>query len=51
VNLFLVLLLHRVNSVISALDGEDREAARAAVLSLASSAAMAGARRIELVAC
>lgn len=51
VNLFLVLLPHRVDGVISAVDGEDREAACAAVLSLASAAAMAGARRLELVAC
>jgi hypothetical protein len=51
VNLFLVLLPHRVDHVVSALDGEDREAACAAALSLASSAAMAGGLRLELVAC
>ncbi len=51
VNLFLVLLPHRVDYAISALDGEDREAACAAVLSLASSAAITGGRRLELVAC
>jgi HPt (histidine-containing phosphotransfer) domain-containing protein len=50
VNLFLVLLPHRVDGVISALDGADTEAARDAVLSLASSAAMTGACRLELVA-
>jgi hypothetical protein len=51
VNLFLVLLPHRVDYAISALEGEDREAACAAVLSLASSAAITGGRRLELVAC
>ena len=51
VNLFLVLLPHRVDSAVSALDREDREAACAAVLSLASSAAITGGRRLELVAC
>jgi hypothetical protein len=51
VNLFLVLLPHRVDYAISALAGEDREAACAAVLSLAASAAVTGGRRLELVAC
>ncbi|WP_427006336.1 hypothetical protein [Pseudarthrobacter sp. H2] len=51
VNLFLVLLPHRVDYAVSALDGEDRETACAAVLSLASSAAITGGRRLELVAC
>lgn len=51
VNLFLVLLPHRVDRVVSALDGEDREEARRAALSLAASAAMTGGRRLELVAC
>lgn len=49
-NLFLVLLPSRVNNVIGALDSGDREAASAAAQSLASSAAMAGAPRLELVA-
>lgn len=51
VNLFLVLLPHRVDYAVSALDREDREAACAAVLNLASSAAITGGRRLELVAC
>lgn len=49
-NLFLVLLPSRVNNVIGALDSGDLEAASAAAQSLASSAAMAGASRLELVA-
>ena len=49
-NLFLVLLPSRVNNVVGALDGGDLEAASAAAQSLASSAAMAGASRLELVA-
>ena len=49
-NLFLVLLPSRVNNVVSALDSGDIEAASAATQSLASSAAMAGASRLELVA-
>lgn len=49
-NLFLVLLPSRVNNVVAALDSGDVEAASAATQSLASSAAMAGAPRLELVA-
>jgi HPt (histidine-containing phosphotransfer) domain-containing protein len=49
-NLFLVLLPSRVASVVSALEGKDSETASAAARSLASSAAMAGASRLELVA-
>lgn len=49
-NLFLVLLPSRVNNVVGALDSGDLEAASAAAQSLASSAAMAGANRLELVA-
>jgi len=49
-NLFLVLLPSRVNNVVSAMDSGDHEAASAAAQSLASSAAMAGAARLELVA-
>ena len=49
-NLFLVLLPSRVNNVVSALNSGDHEAASAAAQSLASSAAMAGAARLELVA-
>lgn len=51
VNLFVVLLPHRVDSVVSALDGEDRKMASAAALSLATAAAMTGGRRLQLVAC
>jgi HPt (histidine-containing phosphotransfer) domain-containing protein len=49
-NLFLVLLPSRVNNVVAALDSGDVEAASTAAQSLASSAAMAGAARLELVA-
>jgi HPt (histidine-containing phosphotransfer) domain-containing protein len=49
-DLFLVLLPSRVKNVVSALDSGDVEAASAAAQSLASSAAMAGASRLELVA-
>jgi hypothetical protein len=49
-DLFLVLLPSRVNNVLAALDSGDIEAASAATQSLASSAAMAGASRLELVA-
>lgn len=49
-NLFLVLLPSRVNNVAGAMDSGDLEAASAATQSLASSAAMAGANRLELVA-
>jgi len=49
-NLFLVLLPSRVANVVSALERHDHEAASAAAQSLASSASMAGANRLELVA-
>lgn len=49
-NLFLVLLPSRVNNVAGALASGDPQAASAAAQSLASSAAMAGAARLELVA-
>jgi hypothetical protein len=49
-NLFLVLLPSRVSNVVSALEARDVPAAGAAAQSLASSAAMAGANRLELVA-
>jgi hypothetical protein len=50
VSLFVLLLPHRVDSVVSALDGKDRKMACGAALSLAASAAMTGGRRLELVA-
>jgi hypothetical protein len=49
-DLFLVLLPSRVANVVSALENHDHEAASAAAQSLASSASMAGANRLELVA-
>jgi hypothetical protein len=49
-NLFLVLLPSRVANVVNALERHDHEAASAAAQSLASSASMAGANRLELVA-
>ncbi len=49
-NLFLVLLPSRVANVVRALEAKDQSAASVAARSLASSASMAGATRLQLVA-